>query len=281
MVRSSIFYEMHMHTPLCRHATGEPEEYAEVAFSRNLKGMVVTCHNPLPGGWGAASRMRLEEFSIYQEMVLRTRKTWEGRVDVRLGLECDYAPELEPWLRKQLDGVSFHHVLGSVHPQIPDYMDAYFRGDWFAYQKTYFDHLARSAECGLFDTLAHPDLIKNLSPEEWRLDRIAPFILEALDRIAPTGVGMELNTSGLNKAIREMNPCPWMLREMRARSIPVTIGADAHHPGRVGSHFEEALSMLEQAGYERVGIVLDRQRIEFPLEKVRRSLQPISASTVS
>ena len=28
-----LYYDSHMHTPLCKHAHGEPEEYAETALS--------------------------------------------------------------------------------------------------------------------------------------------------------------------------------------------------------------------------------------------------------
>src|SRR6202007_1785716 len=112
------------------------------------------------------------------------------------------------------------------------YRRRYLTGDAFAYQQTYFDHLAAAAETGLYDTLAHPDLVKNEFAGEWDFARIKPFIERALDRIARTGVAMELNTSGVNKAIKEINPSPTMLGLMRARNIPVVIGADAHRPAR-------------------------------------------------
>jgi len=273
---SPVLYETHMHTPLCGHAIGEPEEYAAVAKARGLKGIIITCHNPIPG-WGKETRMRLDQFPVYQAMTERARRAWEGQVDVRLGLECDYAPELERWLKEQLQKTKFHHVLGSIHAQVPEYMRAYFRNDWFEYQKVYFDHLARSAESGFFDTLAHPDLIKNFAPEEWQLERIERFILNALDRIAATKVSMELNTSGLNKAVAEMNPGPWMLKEMRRRDISVVVGADAHQPSRVAAEYEEAFLLLEEAGYDTICFYLDRQRQEVTIAQARETLQPVSA----
>ena len=92
------------------------------------------------------------------------------------------------------------HVLGSIHYQVGDYRKLFYTGDVFSYQELYFDHLALSAESGLFDTLAHPDLIKNESPADWDFERLRPVIERALDRIAATGVAMELNTSGVQKA---------------------------------------------------------------------------------
>jgi histidinol-phosphatase (PHP family) len=267
-----------MHTPLCRHATGEPEEYAEVAYQRGLKGIIVTCHNPLPDGIAQGSRMYPEEIDQYVAIIERAREAWSDRVDVRLGLEADFLPELEPFLEKQLSSLPFNHVLGSVHPQLREYQSMFLKDDVTEFQRGYFAHLAEAAETGLFDTLSHPDLVKNCFPAQWGLKRLLPDIQRALDRIAVTGVAMELNTSGLQKAIAEMNPNPTMLQEMHERGIPVVIGADAHVPRRVGADFEIALDLLESVGYSEISFFLDRQRQTLSIETVRASLTPLVAA---
>ena len=71
---------------------------------------------------------------------------------------------------------------------------------------------------------------------------------------------MELNTSGLQKAIPEMNPGPEILREMNLRGIPVVIGSDSHFPERVGADFDMALGLLEAAGYAEVSFFIERKR---------------------
>lgn len=268
-----LLYETHCHTPLCHHATGDPEEYAAAAERRGLRGIVVTCHCPLPDGFSASVRMRPEQFDDYVAMVDRAREAWRDRVDVRLGLESDYYPGVEPWLEALHARVPLHHVLGSIHYQVPDYRHRFFTGDVFAYQQVYYDHLARAAESGLFDTLAHPDLIKNEDPVQWDFERIRPFVERALDRIAATGVAMELNTSGLQKALPEMNPGLTQLALMRERGIPVVIGADAHHPGRVADRFEDALDALRQVGYKEVSFFLNRERQTVSIAAARASLR--------
>lgn len=273
---SPILYESHMHTPLCKHAQGEPEEYAAVAEQRGLKGIIVTCHNPMPNGWSADVRMAPEELDTYVALVDRAREAWENRVDVRLGMESDFVPGMERWVEELHARHPFNHVLGSVHPQVRDYMEIYFRQDWFDYQKTYFEHIAQAAETKLFDTMAHPDLVKNLAPHEWILERIWPFILRTLDRVAETGVAMELNTSGINKQLPEMNPGFPILKEMAARQIPVVIGADAHVPERVADGYAEALDLLEAAGYAHVSVFLNRARQDLAIGDVRKSLKKSS-----
>ena len=38
------------------------------------------------------------EFDQYVAMVENARQEWMGRVDIRLGMESDYIPGMEPWL---------------------------------------------------------------------------------------------------------------------------------------------------------------------------------------
>ncbi len=272
MTGERLLYEMHMHTPLCRHARGEPEEYAEVAQRRGLRGIVVTCHNPTNDGWSRDARMSVAEFDRYVDLVERARTAWAGRVDVRLGMESDYVPGMEPWLEELHGKADFHHVLGSVHPHLREYKERYHTGDFQAFQRTYFEHLAMAAETGLFDTIAHPDLVKITAPAEWSFERAADAVRPNLDRVAAAGTAMELNTSGLNKNPSEMNPGREMLGEMHERGIPVVVGADAHDPHRVSANFEDALDVLSEVGYTSVNIFLDRQRREIPIDRAQASL---------
>jgi len=272
-----LLYETHMHTVLCRHATGEITEYAAVAEKRGLAGIVVTCHNPLPNGYGQSVRMYPEQMPEYLRLVRQARFAWEGRVDVRLGLECDYVPGFEAFLKTQTAGADFDYLLGSVHPQMGEYVRTWFRGNIVDFQKVYFEHLAMAAETGLFDCLSHPDVVKNVFPAEWNIHRIMPDICRALDRIAAAGVAMELNTSGLTKDIPEMNPGLAILKEMRKRDIPVVIGADAHAPEFVGWHFEAACDLLKDAGYKHASFFLGRKRVDVEIALARKTLVPVEA----
>lgn len=273
MMTQPILYDTHMHTPLCKHAKGDPEDYAAVAEERGLKGIVITCHNPGPDkNFSSRVRMAPEELDEYVALVERARQAWHGRIDVRLGLECDYIPGMEPFLERLLGKADFHYVLGSIHPQLPYYREIYDDGDAQRLFETYFTHLAMAAETGLFDALAHPDLVKNVYHTQWSLDRVWDAMNASLDRIAQTGVAVELNTSGLHKTVREMNPNGRMLAEIGTRQIPVVVGSDAHEPRRVAADFGRAFDLLDEAGVAEISFYLDRQRHSIPIEAARASL---------
>ena len=258
-------YDAHIHTPLCQHATGTLTAYAAVARRRGLAGLTVTCHNPMPDGYAADMRMAEDQLDEYVATVDAARAAWEGKLDIRLGLEADYVPGMELHVEKQLADHEFDFVLGSVHPQVAAYQAEHYRGDTFEFQQTYFRHLADSAETGLFDSLAHPDLIKQLMPRRWSVSDILDDVCHSLDRIARTGVAMEFNTSGWRKPLPEPCPGPRILYEMARRRIPVTLGSDAHHPRRVAFQFEKALRLLEAAGYRHLSVFHQRRRLQVPL----------------
>ncbi|PTY01881.1 histidinol-phosphatase [Verrucomicrobia bacterium LW23] len=273
-----VLYETHSHTPLCKHSVGMPDEFAEVAVARGLRGYTITCHCPMEDGYHASCRMAQEQFDEYLRLVRKATATWAGRLDVLLGMESDYVPGCEAYIRRLHQRADFHYILGSVHPQVREYKQLYYKGDPFAYQRLYFTHLAEAAETGLYDCLAHPDLVKNEFPSAWNVERALPFICEALDRIAATGIAMEINTSGVNKAISQMNPGPEILREIAQRGIPMVIGADAHKPGRVADRFEEALGHLKDAGFTHIHLFRERKKQAIAIDIALASLRPAAAA---
>lgn len=261
-----------MHTPLCKHAEGHPVEYMQQGVERGLAGIIMTCHSPMPNRFSHRVRMSPEQFPEYCSIVEEAANEAPDGFEVRLGMESDFFPGMEDWLSELHAKADFHYILGSVHWHVPEYLDTFWRGDPEAFRRQYFEHLAESAESGLFDSLAHPDLIKNAIPDNWDVEKLRPVIETALDRIAKTGVAMELNTSGVNKAYPEMNPGPKMLRMIADRDIPIVLGSDSHTPHRVGDGFLGALGFLEKAGFECVSIFRERRRQDLPIPLVRESL---------
>ncbi|MHB1080090.1 MAG: histidinol-phosphatase [Prosthecobacter sp.] len=269
----ALFYDSHMHTPLCKHAWGEPEEYAQQALKAGLKGIIFTCHCPMPNGFWPTVRMSESEFDTYLAIVQRAADAFKGKLDIRLGIESEYYPGCEEYIAALHKRADFHYVLGAVHWQAKEYLNKFETGTIENFRRTYFEHLAKSAESGLYDCLAHPDLVKNYHPDSWCFAIVKNTVSGALDRIAATGVAMELNTSGLNKSYSEMNPGNEMLRMMADRKIPIVLGSDSHRAVRVGEHFVTALNHLTEAGYENVSYFLNRQRIDLPISEVLASLK--------
>ena len=269
MPYESNMYDSHMHTPLCKHARGPLSDYAKQAEARGLRGITFTCHSPMPFGWNPAARMSIHQLPQYIDMVAETRAQFAGRVDVRLGMESDYLPGMESWIDDLHRQADFSYILGSVHPQTEEYKSIYLtESTRLAYEASYFENLANAAETGLYDCLSHPDIVKIVHPKQYDVADHLDAIRRVLDRIARSGVAMELNTSGLNKPYPEMNPGREILDEMALRGIPVVLGSDAHDAWRVAADFDKALDLLLEVGYDCVSYFLDRQRYELKIADV-------------
>lgn len=269
---ATMLLDSHMHTTLCKHAEGYLWEYVDKGHQMGLDGVVFTCHSPMPNRFSHQIRMEPDEIWDYIALVGEAQDSAPEGFEVRLGLESDFFPGMESWLENLHGAAEFHYIIGSVHWHLPEYQEAFFNGDMWEFQCQYFEHLAESAESGLFDCLGHPDLVKNASADDWDLDRLTPVIETSLDRIAATGVAMELNTSGFQKIFPEMNPGSRILSLMRERGIPVVLGSDSHQPGRVADKFKDALEILEAAGYDTISSFAERQRQEMDISDAKARL---------
>ena len=106
--------DYHMHTPLCRHATGEPGEYAKRALGLGFKEIGFSDHSPMPRDDFDDWRMRNDQLDEYVEKVCKARKDFP-QLTIRLALEVDYLPGHEDWIRRLAARHPWDYFIGSVH----------------------------------------------------------------------------------------------------------------------------------------------------------------------
>ncbi len=255
--------DYHMHTSRCGHAAGGMDEYAARAAEMGLREIGFSDHMPLLHTEDAALTMGLDELPLYVQEVVDLRARFPG-LPIRLGIEVDYLPETAPLLPALLEAHPFDYVMGSLHFvdgwafDDPRNLGGYEGRDLRALWERYFDLLGEAAESGLFDVLAHPDLIKKFG---FRPEGDVHHLYRAcLDRIAGSGTVMEVNTAGLRKPVKEIYPGEDFLLMCRERDIAVTLGSDAHRPVEVGADFGQALSLLRRTGFRELVLFSARQR---------------------
>ncbi len=242
-----------MHTPLCRHAVGEPVDYAAAAVAAGLDEIGFSDHSPMERDDFDNWRMYASQLDAYVASVEEARRRFP-QLAIRLALEVDYLPGQEDWIRSLAARHAWDYLIGSVHYLAnnwdfdnPEKLSRWKERDVWETWSLYYERLADSARSGLFDVIGHADLCKKFC---FRPDRSpTPLYATFLDEAAASGVAMELNTAGLRKDCREIYPSLELLRMARARDIPITFGSDAHAPGEVGADFPAALALARQAGY--------------------------------
>jgi histidinol-phosphatase (PHP family) len=245
--------DYHMHTPLCRHATGEPTEYAAHAVKLGLTEIGFTDHSPMRRDDFDNWRMRFDQLDTYVESVMKAQRD-HPTLSIKLALEVDYLPGQEDWIGELAARHPWDYFIGSVHYvsdswaiDDPSAIAAWKTRDAFEVWSVYFDWLTRAAASGMFEIIGHADLPKKFGfvPTE---DCTALF-QRLLTAAHTSGAAVELNTAGLRKQCNEIYPSAKFLTIAHASRVPITFGSDAHAPGEVGKDFEAAISLARQCGY--------------------------------
>lgn len=250
---SIIKYDYHMHTPLCGHAEGTPEEYVQHAIKMGLTEIGFSDHAPFVKGPLPGVCMNEDQLPTYIDMIDDVRKKYKDQISIKIALEADYIPGYEENTLAIIQSFNYDYIIGSVH----------FIGDWAfddpgdvaswsnqdinQVYRDYYSLVRQSAESGLFDIIGHCDLVKKFGHRP--TEDMTEEIIKTAETFARTSMAIEINTAGLRKKVNEMYPAIDALRIYREHNIPLTFGSDAHQPHEVGQDFNQALDLAKKAGY--------------------------------
>ena len=258
-----ILTDHHVHTPLCKHASGPMEAYVERAIELGFTAIGFTDHNPLPNGLGPEARMEESQLDGYVNRVQELQWRYRGKIEVLLGMEMDYVEGLEDYLAKQVARYPWDYVIGAVH-----YLDADcrqmawpkdFDGELSWLYGRFYQQMRRLVGAGLCDIIAHFDVPKRSG----RLpgEREVEDMIRTLQEIARAALCIEINTSGFRHTeLVQQEPYPslTLAEKAIALGIPLTVNSDSHAPEHVGTRFGDIEQWLEQQ--ENVRLVTFRGR---------------------
>jgi histidinol-phosphatase (PHP family) len=191
---------------------------------------------------------------------------------LRLGLEMDFIPGREDRIASLLDAHDFDYVIGSVHfvgeRAVDD--DAYdiweSDGDPERIWRRYFETLAEAARSGLYDVLAHPDLVKVWGRGRPRPDGDPRFFYEpAVEAIADSQIAVEVSTAGLRKPAGELYPSDSFAAMCVDAGSAFALSSDAHLPEEVGYAYDRAMESMRAWGVDELAVFEHRQRRMEPL----------------
>jgi histidinol-phosphatase (PHP family) len=204
------------------------------------------------------------------------------QTDLRLGIEADFVPGREDRMAALLEARAFDYVVGAVHFVGEEAVDMDDYSVWSSNPaharsaeeiwRRYFQTLGEAARSGLFDILAHPDLVK-----VWGDERPLPegdlrrYYELAMDGIAESQIAVEVSTAGLRKRVGELYPAPEFLQMCVEAGAGVALSSDAHRPQDVGADYERALELLDRLGVGELCV----------FERRARRMEPIGASALT
>ena len=256
-------------------SSANAERYREAAGERGIEELGVSEHvyrfRQALEVWQHPFWMRyaIDDLDAYCAFV-------REETDLRLGIEADFVPGGEDRMANLLEERDFDYVVGSVHFLREGAVDMDDYSIWDTGRsveeiwRRYFETIGESARSGLFDIVAHPDLVKYWGDGARRPDgNLRRFYELALDGIIESKVAVEVSTAGLRKPAGELYPAPAFLQMVIEAGAPVALSSDAHRPEDVGADYDQALAVLEQLGVKEL-CVFDRRSCR---------LEPIGAET--
>ena len=178
----------------------------------------------------------LDEYRHLTDMI----KSRDYPVKVSFGIEVCWFEQHENEIAKLVDDDVFDYVLGSVH-WIDNWTFNQRKYQWLGRDvneiyRRYYEMENSLVKSGIFDIIAHPDLVRchSIYPDY----DLADTYRELCENIKKNNVALEMNTSkglGVNGEFFEI---------AKQVGVMFSTGSDAHRPEDVGRKIKEVTAMI-------------------------------------
>lgn len=242
-------FDYHMHSKVSFDGQATPEQMVRSAVDAGLREICFTDH--IDHERGAAVETMVFDQAVYDAAYDHLEAPG---LKIRKGMEFGLKPDNQAELERDLKRRSFDFVIGSVHfiDELDVYMEPYWEGKTVA--EAYREFMEQTLRCvqahGNFDVLGHLTFIckarANPTRELLRYEDYREITDEILRQLARKGLGLEINTSGVDRCGGFLPTADFFRRFKELGGEIVTIGSDAHTADRVGQYTKEACGILKE-----------------------------------
>jgi histidinol-phosphatase (PHP family) len=206
---------------------------------------------------------RTLSIDAYVDAVLAAK---DRGLPVKLGLEVDFFPDTIDAVMTFLEPYPWDFLVGAVHwvgGWSVDYGVSSYEFARRGVRRSYEDYFAvetRLAASGVFDVIAHVDVVKRFGdvPVTPPTHLYEPVVAAA----AATGTAVEVSSAGLRKPVGEIYPAPEFLKLFHLAGVPITLASDAHVAGDCGRDMDVVIKAARAAGYDTHLEFVERRRSE-------------------
>lgn len=269
----------HVHNQYSSDGRGGTEDVCRAAVALGFEEICFTNHaeslDDDSGDWVLDLVEARDRFELLQHEIERLQPNYPD-LRILLGCELEYRPEWVEALDALVDSVDFDLIIGSVHVVGDQQISGgygvagYFRErDVSEAYGRYFEVVAEAVDWGNFDVLGHLDLVKRFGVKHYGRFDVRPFesqISGILDKLVTTGLGLEVNTSGVVQPPGEPYPGLEILRMAKTAHVAtITIGTDSHVPASFEQGWDEGEALLRRAEFTELTLFSHRMRRNVPL----------------
>lgn len=242
-------FDFHMHSCLSFDSKATPAAMAQAAMENGIQEICFTDHYDQKSDPDLPANL----FTIEQY-----RQVYDGLsvpgIRIRHGVEFGLTRWNDPHLKALAAAYPFDFVLGSVH--FVDSVDPYWPQYWQGrtVHEAFRAYLEEVYQCLLhhdaFDVLGHLTYVCKSAYNPTRgsvpMEDHREVVEEILKLLVAKGKGMEVNTSGVDRAETFLPSAEYLRRFKELGGQIVTVGSDAHDPSRVGQYAPQAIQMLKE-----------------------------------
>ena len=240
-------FDFHLHSSVSFDSECPAEKIVKKAEEIGLKEICFTDHYDfLSNPQKEFHLFSLEQYNHYDKLS-------SEKLKIRKGAEFGLTYWNKQELNKLLECRNFDFIIGSLH--YIDCFDPYNEPFWEHYScsqalEMYFNEVLKCVKIhDGFDVLGHLTYILKCppNPEKSPLPyaQYADITDEIFKELIKKGIGLEVNTSGIDTAKIFLPDKDFLKRFKELGGEIITVGSDSHNEIRVGQYTKEALEMLK------------------------------------
>ena len=267
----SIRSDYHLHSDFSGDSQEPMVPIIEKAIQLQMESLCFTEHMdmdyPIVKGYEDLS-FDLDASSYLLEFQ-KMKELYQPKISLFYGVELGLQPHLAKRNQDFILSYPFDFVIGSSHilynedvcdPAIYENRD---QGDVY---REYFESILENILCyDNFDIYGHLDYIVRYGPNKdmgYSYKKYEDIFEEILKVLIHKGKGIEINTGGLAKGLKNIHPLPEVLNRYRELGGEiVTVGSDAHKATDLMRYFLEAEKVLKSFNFKYYTVFENRKPI--------------------
>lgn len=193
----------HTHIYLCKHATGNTENYVKKAINLGYESIGISDHGPILEHYNEkfySRRMNFDEYyNIYLKEINEAKEVFSKNINVLGAIEIEFYDDMIDIYRKNLKELDYL-ILGQHNIELPDgTFKTVYKCSTVEDLELYTNKVVNGLNTGFFSILAHPDIFM-MFYQKWDNSAIlsAKRIIEAAIK---NNVLLELNANGIRKGL--------------------------------------------------------------------------------
>lgn len=264
----AITADFHLHSSFSGDSDASMESMIERAIQKGLTHMCFTEHMDFKYPISESCPEGTFEINTdsYLYDLLKYREKYASQIQILFGIELGLQTSMAKEIAIYSKSYDFDFIIGSSH--IANGKDPYFpefyalRSEEEAYREYFSCVIDNIKRISNYDVYGHLDYVVRYGPmkdKNYSYDKYKDLFDTMLELLLEKEKGIEINTAGLRKGLREAHPCMDVLKRYKELGGEiVTVGSDAHSPVDIASYFDVVADMLTECGFKYYSVFQNR-----------------------